>query len=71
MRTPKCDFRKDGILTNTSIRYKDKESADKHTKTEHFQELFKTFEKEGIMAKPPYLAQTSSKHGFDLDHKLI
>ena len=52
-------------------RYKDKASADKHTAEPHFKELFAKFEQEGIMAKAPYLAQTVSKEGFDLDRKLI
>ncbi|SMR55262.1 unnamed protein product [Zymoseptoria tritici ST99CH_1A5] len=51
--------------------YKSKEAADKHTQEPHFKELFATMEKEGLMAKAPYLAQTVSKAGFDLDRKLI
>lgn len=52
-------------------RYKDKASADKHTTEPHFKEIFATLDKEGILGKAPWLAKTQSKHGFDLDHKLI
>lgn len=51
--------------------YKDKASADKHTPEEHFNALFAAFEKEGLMGKAPYLAQTKSISGFDLDRKFI
>ena len=51
--------------------YKDKAGADKHVTESHFQELFKKLESEGLAAKPPYLAKTVTKAGFDLDHKLI
>lgn len=52
-------------------RYKDEGAADKHTQTEHFKALFAKFDKEGLMAKAPYLAKTRSVAGFDLDRKLI
>ncbi|EMC91283.1 hypothetical protein BAUCODRAFT_152560 [Baudoinia panamericana UAMH 10762] len=51
--------------------YKSKEAADQHTKTSHFKSLFSTMESEHLMAKPPYIAQTISKAGFDLDRKMI
>ncbi|KAI5358509.1 hypothetical protein Slin15195_G109570 [Septoria linicola] len=51
--------------------YKSKDGADQHTATDYFKELFGTFEKEGIMAKAPYLAITKSVQGFDTDRKLI
>ncbi|KAH9845345.1 Dimeric alpha+beta barrel like protein [Teratosphaeria destructans] len=51
--------------------YKDKDAATKHTKEPHFKELFGTFEKEGLMRQPPYLAQTKSKAGFERDRKLF
>ncbi|CAK3845716.1 Hypothetical predicted protein [Lecanosticta acicola] len=51
--------------------YKDKASAEKHTTEPHFKQLFATFDEEGLMAKPPYLAQTKSISGFDLDRKFI
>lgn len=51
--------------------YKDKAGADKHVTESHFKELFKVFEEEGIFEKPPYLAQTVSTGGFDLDRKLL
>ncbi|EME39609.1 hypothetical protein DOTSEDRAFT_159992 [Dothistroma septosporum NZE10] len=51
--------------------YKDKDSADKHTTEPHFKKLFATFDEEGLMANPPYLAQTKSISGFDLDRKFI
>ena len=35
------------------------------------QELFAQFDKEGLMAEAPYLAQTKNFSGFDLDHKFI
>jgi quinol monooxygenase YgiN len=54
----------------TGNRYKDKDSADAHTQTEHFKQLIKDFEDEGILAEPPWLSQTVSKGGFDLDRKL-
>ncbi|KAK4958021.1 hypothetical protein LTR10_004446 [Elasticomyces elasticus] len=51
--------------------YKSKEAAQKHPQEPHFQELFGAFEKEGLFAKPPYLAHTTSKAGFDLDRSLL
>ncbi|KAK5736650.1 hypothetical protein LTR17_007307 [Elasticomyces elasticus] len=51
--------------------YKSKEAAQKHPQEPHFQELFGAFEKEGLFAKPPYLAHTTSKAGFDLDRTLL
>ncbi|KAK3718915.1 hypothetical protein LTR37_004831 [Vermiconidia calcicola] len=51
--------------------YKDKSSADKHGTEPHFKELFATFDSEGMFSKPPYLAKTISRAGFDADRKLI
>lgn len=51
--------------------YKSKEAADQHTQTEHFKQLFGAFEKEGLFGKPPYLAKTVSKAGFELDRQLF
>lgn len=55
----------------TVARYRDKDAAEKHTQTDHFKQLFSTMEKEGLMAKPPYLAKTVTKAGFDLDRALL
>ena len=52
-------------------RYKDKTGADKHNTEPHFQELFKKLQGEQLSAKQPYIVQTKTLAGFDLDHKLI
>ena len=53
------------------IRYKDKDSADKHTKEEHFKKFFAAVQAEGLGAGPPYIATTKSFAGFDSDRKLV
>ena len=52
-------------------RYKDKASAEKHASESWFKELFATFDKEGLFAKPPSIWFSKSTSGFDLDHKLL
>ena len=59
------------IVADTSRRYKDKAGADKHPTEAHFQELFSKFTNEDLFAKEPYIVQTKSVAGFDLDHKLV
>ena len=52
-------------------RYKSKEGADKHNKEPHFKQLFSTAGDEGLFGASPYIVQTSTQAGFDLDHKLL
>lgn len=54
-----------------SCRYKDKDSAEKHTKEEHFANFFKTVQAEELGSGPPYIATTKSVAGFDSDRKLL
>ncbi|KAK0249228.1 hypothetical protein LTR48_008120 [Friedmanniomyces endolithicus] len=51
--------------------YKSKEAAQQHPQEPHFKYLFGAFEKEGLFAKAPYLAHTTTKAGFDLDRSLL
>jgi quinol monooxygenase YgiN len=52
-------------------RYKSKDAAQKHTGEPHFKELFGAFEKEGILAKPAYIAMSKSVEGFDSNRSLL
>ena len=58
-------------VANNLERYKDKTGADKHPTEPHFKELFSKFTDEDLFAKPPYIVQTKSITGFDLDHKFV
>jgi hypothetical protein len=58
-------------VADTSSRYKDKAGADKHPTEPHFNELFSKFTDEDLFAKAPYIVQTKSVTGFDIDHKLV
>lgn len=51
-------------------RYKSVEATNQHVKEPHFQDMVKTLEDEGLLAKAPYVVKTSTIGGFDLDKKL-
>lgn len=59
------------VMLKSSCRYKDKESADKHTTEPHFKEIFAALEKESVLGKAPFLAKTQTKSGFDVDRNLV
>ncbi|KAK3192169.1 hypothetical protein K4F52_001798 [Lecanicillium sp. MT-2017a] len=50
--------------------YKSEEATNQHVKEPHFQDMVKTLEDEGLLAKAPYVVKTSTIGGFDLDKKL-
>jgi quinol monooxygenase YgiN len=52
-------------------RYKSKDAAKKHGGEPHFKELFAAFEKEGLFAKPAYIAMSKSVEGFDSNRSLL
>jgi len=51
--------------------YKDKEASEQHAQEPHVKKLFGALVGEELLSKPPYLATTVSKAGFELDRKLI
>ncbi|KAK3676555.1 hypothetical protein LTR78_003831, partial [Recurvomyces mirabilis] len=51
--------------------YTSAEATNKHTDESHFKTMTAAFQKEGILAKPPLVAKTSTVAGFDLDRKLL
>ena len=52
-------------------RYKSKEASEQHTQEQHFKDVFAAMDGEKLMAKPPYLAFTRTKAGFDLDRSFV
>jgi len=57
--------------TDHGFSYTSEEATSKHTEEPHFKTMIATFEKEGILAKPPVVAKTSTIAGFDADKKLM
>ncbi|KAF1824243.1 uncharacterized protein K489DRAFT_177955 [Dissoconium aciculare CBS 342.82] len=51
--------------------YRTQEDAKKHGDEPHFKELFGAFEKEGIFAKPAYIALSKGVEGFDSNRSLL
>lgn len=54
-----------------ACRYISREAADQHVSEPHFKKMFTILEKEGLMAREPYVAKTITVAGFDLDRAFI
>ena len=55
----------------TTSSYVNRKGAEDHTKTDNFKVLMESCEKEGVMAKPPYLVFTKTVGGYDWDRKKL
>jgi len=51
--------------------YQSKDAAKKHSSEPHFKEFFSALEKEGVLAKPAYIAMSKSVEGFDKNRSLL
>lgn len=56
----------DFILFET---YEDRAAIDQHLREPHFKQMSKALTDEDLLEKPPYVAITEARSGFDLDKK--